>query len=42
MPTVGLEPVIPARERPQSHALDHTATGVSLFPYFINLLKPSG
>jgi hypothetical protein len=29
MHTVGFESVIPARERPQVHALDHAATGVN-------------
>ena len=28
MPPVGFEPVIPASERPQTHALDRAATGI--------------
>jgi hypothetical protein len=28
MSLVGCEPVIPARERLQTHALDHAATGI--------------
>jgi hypothetical protein len=28
MPTVGFEPAISARERPQTHTLDHAATGI--------------
>jgi hypothetical protein len=28
MPPAGFEPAIPARERPQTHALDRTATGI--------------
>ena len=28
MPPVGLEPTIPASERPQTHALDRTATAI--------------
>jgi hypothetical protein len=28
MPPAGLEPVIPASERPQTHALDRAATGI--------------
>ena len=28
MTLAGLEPVIPARERPQTHALDRAATGI--------------
>jgi uncharacterized protein (DUF2342 family) len=42
MPTVGFEPVIPAHERAQTNALDRAATGISLFPCLIKLLKPSG
>jgi len=30
MPRVGFEPVIPACRRPQTHALDHAATGIGL------------
>ena len=42
MPTGGFEPVIIVRERPQTHALDRAATGISLFPCLINLLKSNG
>ena len=28
MPPVGFEPAIPASERPQTHTLDGTATGI--------------
>jgi hypothetical protein len=28
MPSVGLQPAIPASERPQTHALDRTAPGI--------------
>ena len=28
MPPAGFEPAIPASERPQTHALDRTATGI--------------
>jgi hypothetical protein len=28
MPPAGFEPVIPASKRPQTHALDRTATGI--------------
>ena len=30
MPPVGFEPTIPARERPQTYALDRAATGIGL------------
>jgi hypothetical protein len=37
MPSAGFEPAIPVSERPQTHALDHTATGIGEvfygFPY---------
>jgi hypothetical protein len=29
MPPAGFEPAIPASERPQTHALERTATGVT-------------
>jgi hypothetical protein len=29
MPPAGIEPTIPASERPQTHALDRAATGIS-------------
>jgi len=31
MTTVGFELTIPARERPQTHALDCSATGIGIF-----------
>ena len=31
MPRVGLEPEIPANERPQTHALDRAANGIGNF-----------
>ena len=34
MPLGGFEPTIPKSDRPQTHALDHTATGIG-FPYGI-------
>ena len=33
MPTAGFEPVIPARERPQTHALDRKGTGIRTESY---------
>jgi hypothetical protein len=30
MPPAGIEPPIPASERPQTHALDRAATGIGL------------
>jgi len=30
MPPAGLEPTIPASERPQTHAVDRTATGIGI------------
>ena len=30
MPPTGFEPAVPASERPQTHALDRAATGISL------------
>jgi hypothetical protein len=35
MPPVGYKPTILARERPQTHALDRTATGTGVIVYFI-------
>jgi hypothetical protein len=32
MPRVGFEPVIPASERQQTHALDGAATGIGVAP----------
>ena len=34
------EPKIPASERPQTHALDHAATGIGL--KYIRLIKTKG
>jgi hypothetical protein len=31
MPSEGFEPTIPASERPQTYALDRTATGIGLY-----------
>jgi hypothetical protein len=31
MPPVGFEPTIPVSERPKTHALDRTATGIGGF-----------
>jgi hypothetical protein len=36
MPPAGFEPAIPARERPQTHVLDLTVTGIEL-PFSHNL-----
>ena len=33
MPPAGFEPTIPGRERPQTHALDSTATGISVVTF---------
>jgi hypothetical protein len=33
MPPLGFEPAIPVSERPQTHALDRTATGIGILPY---------
>jgi hypothetical protein len=30
MPPVGLDPTIPVNERPKTHALDRTATGIGI------------
>ena len=30
MPLAGFEPTIPANEWPQTHALDHAATGIDM------------
>jgi hypothetical protein len=38
MPPVGFEPTIPVSERPKTHALDRTATGIGpVFFYLRNL-----
>jgi hypothetical protein len=36
MPPAGFEPTIPARKRPQTHALDRTATGIGDLHYKSN------
>ena len=36
MPSAGFEPAIPAGERPQSHALDHAAPGISTVSFLQN------
>ena len=33
MPPAGFEPAIPAREQPQTHALDRAVTGIGLSAY---------
>jgi hypothetical protein len=38
MPPAGLEPAIPASERPKTHALDSAATGI-VFSYVHNSFK---
>ena len=37
MPPAGLETVIPASERPQTHALDRTATGIGTIFYICDV-----
>jgi hypothetical protein len=34
MPSPGFEPAIPAGERLQTHALDRSATGIGIIPFF--------
>jgi hypothetical protein len=41
MPSVGFEPAIPASERPQTHALDRTATGIGLLIITLKYLNTS-
>ena len=36
MPRVGFEPTIPARERPQTYALDRTTTGIGQLLFIIS------
>jgi len=36
MTPTGFEPAIPASERPQTHALDRTATGIGMYMYNIH------
>ena len=38
MPSAGFEPVIPASERPQTHALDRAATGIVRLQYVVNYM----
>ena len=38
MPPAGLEPTIPSRERPQTHALNRAATGSQLTLVIFNSL----
>jgi len=35
MPPAGFEPAIPASELPQTHALDHVATGIGLQAFWL-------
>ena len=35
MPPVGFEPIIPASERPQTHALDRATTGIGMEIYVL-------
>jgi hypothetical protein len=37
MPETGFQPIIPANERPQTHALDHATTGTGVFVEIIYL-----
>jgi hypothetical protein len=39
MSPAGFEPTIPVSERPKTHALDHTATGIDTILNYLNLLK---
>ena len=39
MPPAGFEPAIPARERPQTHALDHAATGIGTLSHKTMLFR---
>jgi hypothetical protein len=41
MPTARFEPVIPAGERLQTHALDRSATGIGLFSRYSELFADS-
>jgi hypothetical protein len=36
MPPTGIEPTIPASERPHTHALDRAATGIDISPPLLN------
>ena len=38
MPPAGFEPVIPASERPQSHAFDRAATGIGRFRRYSHII----
>ena len=35
MPPVGFEPTIPVSERPKTHALDRTATGIGVLEVYL-------
>jgi len=37
MPATGFEPIIPANERPQTHALDRAVTGTGVF-FFVEIM----
>jgi hypothetical protein len=39
MPPVGFEPTVPGSERPQTHALDGTATGIGKSWYLLHFVK---
>jgi hypothetical protein len=39
MPPAGFEPTIPVSERPQTHILDLTATGMELYIYSTYMLE---
>jgi hypothetical protein len=39
MPPVGFEPIIPVSERPQTHVLDRTATGIGLMTSMLILMN---
>jgi hypothetical protein len=38
-PPAEFEPTIPASERPQTHALDLAATGISIVTFYVNEIK---
>jgi len=39
MPLAGFEPTIPASERPQTHALDRTATWIGNDEYLVRIVS---
>ena len=39
MPSAGFESAIPASERPSTHALDHTAIGISFLSFYLLQLQ---